>query len=91
MLFALPALAIPIIGGIVYTHKVLGGENLSQYDRDDAPTFEVPENTKGMEELNAYLHEAFGMHGQSATWTGLGHWSKGLTRISVFFIYMAAQ
>ena len=67
MLFALPALAIPVIGGFVYTHKVLGGENLSKYDRDDAPTFEVPENTKGMEELNAYLHEAFGMHGQSAT------------------------
>jgi len=27
----------------------------------------VPENTKGIEELNTYLHEAFGMHGQSAT------------------------
>ena len=67
MLLALPAIAIPVIGGLIFTQKVLGGENLSKYDRNDAPTFDVPENTKGIEELNTYLHEAFGMHGQSAT------------------------
>jgi len=67
MLYALLAIAVLIIGFLIYTHKVLGGENLSKYDRDAAPTFDVPENTDGIERLNAYLHEAFGMQGQSAT------------------------
>jgi len=67
MLYALLALILIIIGFFIYTHKVLGGEDLSKYDRDEPVTFEVPENTEGMERLNAYLHEAFGMQGQSAT------------------------
>ena len=67
MLYALLVIALLIIGFFIYTHKVLGGENLSKYDSDAPVTFEVPENTDGMERLNAYLHEAFGMHGQSAT------------------------
>ena len=74
MFFLIPAIGLPVIGGLLYTHKVLGGENLSKYDRNDPPTFDVPENTDGMERLNAYLKEAFGMHGQSATaktgWSG---------------------
>lgn len=67
MLLALPALTLPIIGGLIYTHKVLGGENLSKYDRNDPVTFDGPEKPEGIERLNAYLHEAFGMQGQSAT------------------------
>ena len=67
MLYALLALFFIIIGFFIYTHKVLGGENLSKYDRDEPVTFEVPEKPEGIERLNAYLNEAFGMHGQSAT------------------------
>lgn len=67
MVYGLLAIALILLGVFIYTHKVLGGENLSKYDRNDAPTFQVPENTDGMERLNIYLNEAFGMHGQSAT------------------------
>ncbi len=67
MFFTIPAIGLPVIGFLLYTHKVLGGENLSKYDRNEAPTFEVPENPEGIDRLNAYLNEAFGMHGQSAT------------------------
>jgi len=67
MLIALSALTLLVIGLLIYTHKILGGKNLSKYDRDDPVTFEVPEKPEGIDRLNAYLHEAFGMHGQSAT------------------------
>lgn len=67
MLYALLALIFIFAGFLIYTHKVLGGENLVKYDRDAVVTFEVPEKPEGIERLNTYLHEAFGMHGQSAT------------------------
>jgi len=67
MVYALLALLLLIGGFLLYTHKVLGGEDLSKYDRNDPVSFEVPEQPEGIERLNAYLHEAFGIHGQSAT------------------------
>lgn len=74
MVYAVLALVILIIGAFIYTHKVLGGENLSKYDRNDPVTFEVPEKPEGIDRLNAYLDETFGMHGQSASaktgWSG---------------------
>ena len=67
MLYALLALIFIVAGFLIYTYRVLGGENLSKYDRDAPVTFEVLEKPEGIERLNAYLHEAFGMQGQSAT------------------------
>jgi len=67
MLYAFLALMGLIIGVLIYTYKVLGGENLSKYDQDMPVTFEVPEKPEGIDRLNAYLHESFGMQGQSAT------------------------
>jgi len=67
MVYAVLAVVILIIGVFLYTHKVLGGENLSKYDRNDPVTFDVPEKPEGTERLNAYLNDAFGMSGQSAS------------------------
>ena len=67
MLYACITLIGLLIGFFIYTYKVLGGENLFKYDRNDPVTFEVPETPESIDRLNAYLHEAFGMHGQSAT------------------------
>jgi len=69
-------LAVVILGCcfLFYTYKILGGENLSKYDRNDPVTFEVPGKPEGIERLNDYLKEAFGMPGQSASastgWSG---------------------
>ncbi len=74
MIYVVLALLVLIGGFFFYTLKVLGGEDLSKYDRDDPVTFDVPEKPDGIERLNAYLNDAFGMHGQSATaktgWAG---------------------
>jgi len=67
MLYIPIFVALLLIGVFIYTHKVLGGEDLSQYDRDEPVTFEVPKNPEGIERLNEYLHEAFGMPAQSVT------------------------
>lgn len=66
MVYIILALLILIAGVFLYTHKVLGGENLSQYDRNDPVTFKVPEKPEGIERLNAYLDVAFRMPAQSA-------------------------
>lgn len=74
MIYALILAALLIAGFFIYTHKVLGGESLTKYDGDRTPTFETPDKPKGIERLNAYLSEMFGMHGQSANastgWAG---------------------
>ena len=74
MIYAVLAIFILIIGAFLYTHLVMGGENLSKYDRSDPVTFDVPEKPEGIERLNAYLDDAFGMPAQSATaskgWSG---------------------
>ena len=55
-----------------YTHKVLGGEKLSRYDKNvpitftDTPQIDDIQKFKGFKRLNAYLHENFGMQGQAA-------------------------
>ena len=66
MYIAILILAALLICFLLYTHRVLGGENLRRYDRNLPITFDVPENPKGIERLNAYLNESFGMHGQAA-------------------------
>ena len=67
MVNAVLAVVILILGVFLYTHKVLGGENLSKYDRNNPVTFEVPVKPDGIERLNDYLKDAFGMSGQSAS------------------------
>lgn len=52
---------------LLYTHRVLGGENLSRYDQDLPITFDMSENTQGLNRLNDYLRETFNIRGQSAT------------------------
>ena len=66
MYIAILVIIAAILCFLFYTHRVLGGENLSQYDRHLPIDFDVPENTEGLERLNAYLDENFGMHGQAA-------------------------
>ena len=66
MYIAILVIIAAILCFLFYTHRVLGGENLSQYDRNLPINFDVPENTEGLERLNAYLDENFGMHGQAA-------------------------
>lgn len=67
MFYALLVVILLIIGFMTYTYKILGGENLTKYDRNDPVTFEVPEKPEGIERLNEYLNVAFGMPAQSAT------------------------
>jgi len=55
-----------IICFLFYTHRVLGGEDLSRYDQNLPLTFDVPEHPEGLEGLNRYLDENFGQHGQAA-------------------------
>lgn len=66
MYISLIIFAALLICFLLYTHRILGGENLRQYDRNLPITFDVPENPDGLDRLNAYLNESFGMHGQAA-------------------------
>jgi len=59
-------LAALIVPFLLYTHIVLGGENLKKYDRNLPVTYNVPERPEGIDRLNAYLHENFGMPAQAA-------------------------
>ena len=63
-------LTILLIVFLIYTHRVLGGENLARYDAQYGPdtpaTFTSSESPIVIEKLNAYLRESFGMSGQSA-------------------------
>jgi len=54
---------------LLYTHRILGGENLKRYDLNLPVTFDVPSQPEGIDRLNKYLDENFGMHGQAANAT----------------------
>jgi len=66
MLITIFILSVIIIALLLYTHFVLDGENLKKYDRNLPLTHNVPEQPEGLERLNAYLNENFGMQGQAA-------------------------
>lgn len=55
-----------LIGGLIYTHRVLGGETLTAYDQALPLTFDVGEHPNGIERLNAHIDENFGTPAQSA-------------------------
>ena len=67
MYIALIIFVAILICFLLYTRRVLGGENLSRFDQDLPITFDVPENTDGLDRLNDYLRETFGMNRQSAS------------------------
>lgn len=66
MLIFLPALAIPALGAVWFYRRSqkLAGEDLSRFDGTPVP-FATAEPSEGLEKLNIYLKEMFGLPAQS--------------------------